>query len=82
MRVRCACAADLQVLSAVVRHFTRGMAPVSMVCKAKTPAHAWGLTSSEVLSSMRRKGSLSLVGSFQCAAVIFDQPFGCHILTC
>jgi hypothetical protein len=47
--LRCASAADLQVLSAVVRHFTRGMAPVSMVCKAKTPAHAWGLTSSEVL---------------------------------
>jgi hypothetical protein len=40
--------AILQVLSAVVRHFTRGMAPVSMVCKAKTPAHAWGVTSSEV----------------------------------
>lgn len=38
----------VQVLSAVVRHFTRGMAPVSMVCKAKTAAHAWGLTSSEV----------------------------------
>jgi hypothetical protein len=52
MMLRCGCAAELQVLSAVVRHFTRGMAPVSMVCKAKTPAHAWGLTSSEVLSSL------------------------------
>lgn len=36
------------MLSAVVRHFTRGMAPVTMVCKAKTPAPAWGATNGEV----------------------------------
>lgn len=40
--------AHMQVLSAVVRHFTRGMAPVTMSCKAKTPAEAWGVTNGEV----------------------------------
>ena len=60
MTARYASAAGLQVLSAVVRHFTRGMAPVSMVCKAKTPAHAWGLSSSEVILSMWRRGTSAL----------------------
>ncbi len=32
----------------MVRHFTRGMAPVSMSCRAKTPAEAWGSHSGEV----------------------------------
>eukprot|EP00208_Stichococcus_sp_RCC1054_P004326 CAMPEP_0206143018 /NCGR_PEP_ID=MMETSP1473-20131121/19032_1 /ASSEMBLY_ACC=CAM_ASM_001109 /TAXON_ID=1461547 /ORGANISM="Stichococcus sp, Strain RCC1054" /LENGTH=1731 /DNA_ID=CAMNT_0053538243 /DNA_START=203 /DNA_END=5398 /DNA_ORIENTATION=- len=36
-----------QLLSAVVRHFTKGMAPVSMGAKARTPAEAWGSTSGE-----------------------------------
>ena len=51
----------LQVLSAVVRHFTRGMAPVSMVCKAKTPAHAWGVTSSEVRDFVWQTAGLSVL---------------------
>ena len=70
------------MLSAVVRHFTRGMAPVSMVCKAKTPAHAWGLTSSEVRHTQcGARGPLPLMGSSLSATVILDKPLGCHILT-
>lgn len=40
----------LQLLSAVVRHFTQDMAPVTMGAKARTPAEAWGSTSGEVLA--------------------------------
>lgn len=39
-----------QLLSAVVRHFTQDMAPVTMGAKARTPAEAWGSTSGEVLA--------------------------------
>ena len=49
-----------QLLSAVVRHFTHGMAPVTMGAKTKTPAEAWGSTSGEV-----RHG---------CAAVLSAMP--------
>lgn len=62
---------DAQVLSAVVRHFTRGMAPVSMVCKAKTAAHAWGLTSGEVRDMETVAGDFSAQYGDVCW-----QPFG------
>lgn len=38
----------MQLLSAVVRHMTRGMAAVTMGAKTRTPAEAWGSTSGEV----------------------------------